>query len=132
MDKQLVFVKRIEFDWYDLFHGESLDDAIINFNKFKQKLDKEYTYKNMIVGKIRIEHNYDYTESYVDIRREETDEEYSIRIQKELERAEKNRIKKERAAARKAEQIRQAELKELAELEELRKRVAELEQKHNK
>lgn len=132
MDKQLVFVERVDFDYIGLFDGESLDCAIINLQKFKEKIDIDYISKGMIVGNINIDQFYDDIESYINIHRVETDEEYSIRIQKELEKAEKNRIKKEQAAARKAEQLRQAELKELTELEQLRKRVAELEQKHNK
>lgn len=131
MDKQLVFVERLQFDFVDLFDDVSLDDAIDNLSDFKRHLDKKYTDNGMIVGKICISQYYDDFDCYINIHREETDEEYSIRIQKELEKAEKKRLKKEQAAARKAEQKRISELKELIELEELRKRVAELEKKHN-
>lgn len=131
MDKQLVFVERIDFDFFDLFDDVSLDDSVINLSKFKDQLDKKYTDNGMIVGKVQVSKFYDDFDCYIYIHRWETDEEYATRIQQELEKAEQRRLKKERKAAAKAEKAKVDAQKELEELEELRKRVAELEQKHN-
>ena len=128
MDKKLILVNKAEIDIFEIFHGESLESSIDNLILFKDKLSKE----GLIIGKVDVDQHYDYLEVSVNLYREETDEEYQIRIQKELERAEKDRLKKEKAAALKLERQRAAELKELSELEALRQRVAELEKKHNK
>ena len=128
MEKKLILVKEVEIDIFEIFDGETLESSIDNLILFKDKLSKE----GLIIDKVRVEQYYDYVDVRVNLYREETDKEYQTRIQKELERAEKDRLKKEKAAALKLERQRAAELKELSELEALRQRVAELEKKHNK
>jgi len=130
MDKQLIFVERVAVDLFALFDGCTLTDAITTVIGFKDKMDKKYTDKNMIVGEIHLDHCYDYIDSYIEVHRWETDDEYNTRIQKELEKAEQKRIKNEQLAEKRLKKQQQKDLKELEELAVLRTRVAELEKKH--
>lgn len=130
-EKKLILHEQLSFDTFDMFNDESLDNAIINLSKFKEKIDKEYIAKGYIIGNIRIEQWYDSIDQYIEIYREETDEEYQARIKEELRKAEIARKRKETREANRQKHEEKKRMAELSEIEALREKLNKLEQKHN-
>ncbi len=109
MTKQMVTEKlKGNTDWHDDFRGMRVVEVI----KLLQKLPK-----NAI---LRFREGYDYVESWVEIEREETDDEYNLRLEQE-------RIHQEQEAERK--KVREAKAAAMKRIKELEEEIAKLKEK---
>lgn len=71
-------------------------------------------------GKFRVEWSYESTDVYLDVYREETDKEYTLRLAKEEREREKRRLAKEKKLERARAALAETEELERAEYERLR------------
>lgn len=124
--KGKVLVERREILLDSMIGGNTIDQIIANFAELKEEFDKAgYDYTT-----VEVDWYYDYFECYIDLYREETDEEYAERLMKELEKVEKARIKKEQAAEKKRLKALAEEEKERQMYHELKEQLKVLEEKY--
>ena len=116
-----VVDRELEVSLCDVFDGRSVDDAILELQALKSKVDESRGYD----AKFKVEYSYDYTNLDLVIYRDETDAEYAARQVREERAREKARKARETKRAKALAQALQTEAEERALYEQLREKFAE-------